>query len=72
MKLVARIQKQDLLYTRVSLEAIRSNHQVSSESARRDLGHAPHRFEATIADTLEWFVHSGYLRLPAARPEPAP
>lgn len=61
MRLFARIQKQEPLYTRVSLEALRSSRQANSALARRELEYRPCPFEETIAAALGWFVESGRL-----------
>jgi nucleoside-diphosphate-sugar epimerase len=51
------------IYNQVSLGALRSNRQVSSARAARDLGYQPRPFETTITDTFNWFVQNGYLAM---------
>jgi len=63
----ARLNHQEPLYTPFSLQALRSNRQVSHVLAARDLNYAPRPFEETIAALIGWFVENGDLRLrPAA------
>ena len=71
MKLFARIQKQDPLYTTVSLDALSSPFQVDSALAQRDLNHTPRSFEETIADTVTWFAENGYFQRPISSIEKA-
>jgi dihydroflavonol-4-reductase len=55
------------IYTRVSLEALRSNRQISHARASHDLGYRPRPFEQTLAETLDWFRKNGYLQPPRGR-----
>jgi len=49
------------LYTRASIIAINSNHNISHEKAERDLDYHPRPLEQTIRDTLAWFADCGQL-----------
>jgi len=62
--LLAKIQKQEPLYTKVSLDALRSNRCISHDLAGRELNYAPRPFDETIAASIHWFAENGYLRLP--------
>ena len=61
MKMLAKVQQQEPLYTRVSLDALSSDQRISSDLARRDLNFFARPFEETIADTVDWFAANGYL-----------
>ena len=56
MAKLAQINGSQPLYTRMMLDAMRSNRKVSHARASRDLGYAPRPFEETLADTLNWFA----------------
>lgn len=60
---VARLRSTDPLFTRESLDVLVSNRSISSEKARRRLGHAPRPLQDTVADTLAWFEQRGRIRL---------
>ena len=64
MRILAKIQKQEPLYTRMSLDALSSHQLVNGDLARRELKIVPHSFEETIADTVDWFADNGYLEPP--------
>jgi dihydroflavonol-4-reductase len=64
MKFLAKIHKQEPLYTRVSLDALGSIRLISGDPARRELNISPRPFEETIADAVNWFAANGYLQLP--------
>ncbi len=49
------------LYTRMSLDALRSNRHISHQRAARELGYAPRPFRETLLDTLGWFRDNGRL-----------
>jgi dihydroflavonol-4-reductase len=49
------------LYTRFSLQTLKSNHQISHARAAKELGYRPRPFSTTIADTVRWFQENGYL-----------
>jgi dihydroflavonol-4-reductase len=57
------------LYTRVSLRALRGNHQISHERATRDLGYQPRPLIESLADTFRWFVKNGRCARPFESPE---
>jgi dihydroflavonol-4-reductase len=61
MLLLAKFNGSQPIYTRVTLRALRSNHQVSHERAVRDLGYSPRPLAETVRDTLTWFHENGYL-----------
>jgi dihydroflavonol-4-reductase len=50
------------LYTSVSLNALKSNHNISHEKATRELGYQPRPFKETLTDTLQWFADNGDLK----------
>jgi dihydroflavonol-4-reductase len=49
------------IYTRLTLDALKSNRQISHAKASRDLGYQPRPLAETLRDTLDWFVQNGYL-----------
>jgi dihydroflavonol-4-reductase len=49
------------LYTRGSMESLRSNPRISHDRATHDLGYQPRPFRETIVDTLRWFDGNGQL-----------
>jgi dihydroflavonol-4-reductase len=61
MAMLARFNRSQPFYTRVSLRALHSNRQISHAQATRDLDYNPRPFRETLADTLEWFASNGYL-----------
>jgi dihydroflavonol-4-reductase len=61
MLLLAKFNGGHPIYTRVTLRALRSNHQVSHERAMRELGYSPRPLAETVRDTLVWFHQNGYL-----------
>lgn len=52
-------------FTSVSLEALRSNRDVSHARATRELGYQSRPLRETLEDTLSWFAQQGMLRQPA-------
>lgn len=62
MPLVAKLNGTRPIYTRVTLDALHSNRQVSHARAAGELDYHPRPFEETIYDTLEWFIQNGYLK----------
>jgi dihydroflavonol-4-reductase len=52
------------LFTSVSLEALRSNRQISHARATRDLGYQPRPLAETLRDTFRWFAEHGALAHP--------
>jgi len=62
LKAYARIRGSDPLYTRESLEILKTSHRmISSGKAKKELGYHSRPLEETIRDTLEWFRTNGYL-----------
>ena len=61
MAMLAHLNRSRPFYTRVSLQALRSNRQISHARATGDLGYQPRPFRETLADTLDWFASHGYL-----------
>jgi len=62
LKAYARLRGTDPLYTKESLEILKTSHRnISSEKARKELGYNPRPLEETIRDTLDWFKENGYL-----------
>jgi dihydroflavonol-4-reductase len=58
---VAHLTGRRPLFTSVSLEALRSNHQISHARATRDLGYQPRPLAETLRDTFRWFAEHGAL-----------
>ena len=57
----ARLRKKRALFTPTSLVALRNHQRVSSERARRELGHTARPLDATLRDTFAWFEANGML-----------
>jgi dihydroflavonol-4-reductase len=55
MEKLATLRGSQPLYTRVMLNALRSNQFITHARATRDLGYAPRPFHETLTDTLAWF-----------------
>ncbi len=49
------------IFTRASLNALKSNRNISHSKATRELGYNPRPVRETIADTIRWFKDNGYL-----------
>jgi len=58
----SRLVKKRAIYTSVSMNALKSNHNISHEKATRELGYQSRPFKDTITDTLQWFAQNGDLR----------
>ena len=58
----SRIFKKRPIFTSVSLNALRSNRNISHEKAARELGYQPRPFKETLTDTMKWFEQNGNLR----------
>ncbi len=58
---LARVNGTQPIYTRVTLNALRSNRQVSSSRAVRELGYTTRPMNETVRDTLSWFKEQGTL-----------
>ena len=56
---LAQLHNSQPLYTKVMLNAMRSNRQIDHTHATEDLGYAPRPFEQTLKDTLGWFAEQG-------------
>jgi dihydroflavonol-4-reductase len=56
--------KNEPLFTRESLAALRANRTYLHDKAARELGYAPRPFTQTVADTYRWFAEEG--RLPSS------
>ena len=50
------------IFTSVSLNALRANHNVSHEKAARELGYSSRPFKETLTDTMKWFESNGNLK----------
>ncbi len=59
---LARLNNTQPIYTRLTLDALNSNRQISHARASRDLGYQPRPLKDTVQDTLDWFAQNGYLR----------
>jgi dihydroflavonol-4-reductase len=60
--LYSRLAKKRAIYTSVSMNALKSNHNISHDKAARELGYQPRPFRETLTDTLEWFAENGDLK----------
>ncbi|MBN2240749.1 MAG: NAD-dependent epimerase/dehydratase family protein [Dehalococcoidales bacterium] len=49
------------LFTRISMDELNSNRDLSHQKATAELGYNPRPLKETIFDTLEWFKSNGYL-----------
>jgi dihydroflavonol-4-reductase len=58
---LARFNGSHPIYTRVTLNALRSNRRVSCNRSIRELGYSARPLDNTIRDTLTWFQERGYL-----------
>lgn len=62
LKAWARLTGNKPLYTRESVEILKSAHQnISSQKARNELGYESRAFEETLRDTIIWFKENNYL-----------
>ncbi len=62
VKVVSRITHTPMLYTYETLEVLlRSNRNISSLKARRELGFYPRPLSETLKDTFEWYKESGVI-----------
>ena len=62
MGALARFNNAQPVYTSLTLDALKSNRQISHGRASRDLGYQPRPLADTVRDTLDWFAQNGYLR----------
>lgn len=58
---LAVLNHKEQLYTRFSLQTLKSNPLISHARATQDLDYHPRPFEQSIADTVSWFANNGYL-----------
>lgn len=61
ISLFARMSKNEPLYTRFSLQSLKSNRQISHARASQAFGYQPRAIEQTLTDTLSWFKEHGYI-----------
>ena len=61
MTLWARMTGAEPLYTSESLEALRSNRDMRSDKAMKDLGFSPRQFEQSVYEVYEWHRAQGNL-----------
>jgi len=62
INIASRINQKEELYTRFSLQALKSNRHISHARAAQDLDYQPRPFEKTITDAVLWFKENGYLK----------
>ena len=60
------------LYTGASLQALRSNRNISHRKATLELNYQPRPFQETLTDTLKWFEETGRLSPPRISATGAP
>jgi dihydroflavonol-4-reductase len=58
----SRLAKKRAIYTSISMNALKSNHNISHDKASRELGYQPRPFKETLRDTLQWFAENGDLK----------
>ena len=62
LKTWARISGSKPLYTKESVEILKTAHtNISSKKARNELGYKSRPFEETVGDTITWFMENNYL-----------
>ncbi len=62
LKIWAGITRSKPLYTRESVEILRTAHKnISSERAAKEFGYTSRAFEETLRDTIKWFKENHYL-----------
>ena len=49
------------IFTRASLNALKSNGNISHRKATLELGYNPPPIQETITDTVKWFMDNGYI-----------
>lgn len=57
------VNGKDPLYTRFSLQTLKSNQHISHAHAAHTLNYKPRPFEETLAETIKWFSHNGHLNV---------
>ena len=58
----SRLLNKRAYYTSVSLNALKSNHNISHEKATRELGYQPRPFKETLRDTLQLYAQNGDIK----------
>jgi dihydroflavonol-4-reductase len=58
----SRLLKKRAYYTSVSLNALKSNHNISHEKASSELDYQPRPFKETLRDTLQWYAQNGDIK----------
>lgn len=62
VKMLAKLQKKEPLYTEEALDALfNGNRFISSNKAINELNYSIRPFEETLADTYNWFINKSYL-----------
>ena len=62
LKAWARVSGNTPLYTKESIEILKTAHpKISSKKARNELGYESRPFKETLKDTIEWFKENNYL-----------
>ncbi len=59
-----RVAHRRALFTSFSIDTIRTSKVVSHQKASLELGYQPRPLEASIEDTLKWFIENGRLSVP--------
>jgi dihydroflavonol-4-reductase len=49
------------IFTKASLNALKSNGNISHNKASLELGYNPRPVQETITDTIQWFIDNGYI-----------
>ena len=63
----ARITRTKPVFTKFTLNTVKSNRDIRHDRATRDLGYNPRPLKDTIYDTLVWLEENGYIKLPVVR-----
>jgi dihydroflavonol-4-reductase len=59
---LARFNNTQPIYTSLTLDALKSNRQISHARASRELGYQPRPLKDTVRDSLDWFAQNGFLQ----------
>ena len=51
------------IFTSVSLKALAGNRNISHAKATRELGYEPRPIRETLADTIQWFINNGFIKV---------
>lgn len=63
VKIQSKITGKEPLYTNESIEILLTgNEKISSEKAKKELGHNPREFKETLRDLISWFKENGYIK----------